>query len=87
MPEAARAGAVRAVFMYEHDEAQLLRNFAQREPESGQQHRRARVSWLYGQWLKQEAERRELVALPARPWDNVFERIVAALHAPPVDER
>jgi 2-phosphoglycerate kinase len=80
--DAARAGAVRAVFMYEPDEAQLLRNFAQREPESGLQHKRARVSWLYGQWLKQEAERRQLVALPARPWPNVLERIVAALGTP-----
>src|SRR5690349_9916603 len=47
-------GQVRAVFLYESDEQQLLTNFLQREPESGPQVVRARVSWLYGQWLKQE---------------------------------
>ncbi|MBC8076365.1 MAG: hypothetical protein H7Y32_09855 [Chloroflexales bacterium] len=72
-------GQVRAVFLYEADEQQLRMNFAQREPESGAQTTRARVSWLYGQWLKQEADRYGLPVLPARPWDTVFERIIAAL--------
>ena len=72
-------GQVRAVFLYEADEQQLLSNFLQREPESGPQTTRARVSWLYGQWLKQEAERYGLPALPARPWDTVFERVIAAI--------
>jgi len=73
------AGQVRAVFLYEEDEAQLLNNFLQREPARGPQHKRARVSWLYGQWLKKEAERYNIVALPARPWDNLFERVLAAV--------
>ena len=68
-----------AVFLYERDEAQLLSNFLQREPASGPQHKRARVSWLYSQWLQTEAERYGLVALPARPWDNLFERVLAAV--------
>jgi 2-phosphoglycerate kinase len=72
-------GRVRAIFLYEADEKQLLANFFQREPDSGLQNTRARVSWLYGQWLKQEAERYGLPALPARPWDTLFERIIAAL--------
>ncbi|HYN89497.1 MAG TPA: hypothetical protein VER55_13265 [Ardenticatenaceae bacterium] len=72
-------GQVRAVFLYEEDERQLLRNFLQREPESGPQATRARVSWLYGQWLKREAERHQIPALPARPWDTLFDRIVAAI--------
>ncbi len=37
-----RNNAVRGVFLYEGDEAQLLANFLQREPESGPQHKRAR---------------------------------------------
>lgn len=41
-------GRVRAVFLYEPDEHQLLANFLQREPESGPQTTRAQVSWLYG---------------------------------------
>lgn len=71
--------AVRSIFLYEGNEAQLLANFLQREPESGPQHKRARVSWLYGQWLKHQAEHYQLVVVPARPWDTVFDRIVAAL--------
>src|SRR3712207_5308329 len=48
-------GRVRAVFLHEPDERQLLANFLQREPESGPQVLRARVSALYGQWLQREA--------------------------------
>jgi 2-phosphoglycerate kinase len=72
-------GRVRAIFIIEDDEQQLASNFSRREPERGPQTKRARVSWLYGQWLKQEAERYGLPFVPARPWDTVFERIVAAL--------
>ena len=72
-------GQVRAVFLYEPDEAQLVSNFLQREPEHGPQVGRAHVSWLYGLWLKQEAEQYGLVALPARPWDSLFDRILATI--------
>jgi 2-phosphoglycerate kinase len=73
---------VRALFLYEESEEQLRQNFLLREPEQGLQDKRARVSWLYGQWLKQEAERTGGLALPARPWNNIFERILAALERP-----
>ena len=53
--------------------------FLQREPEHGPQIKRAHVSWLYGQWLKQEAERRGILTLPARPWDTLFERLLITL--------
>ncbi len=77
--EMANAGRVRAVFLYEADEAQLVENFLAREPEQGAQTKRARVSWLIGRWLQEETERYGLIALPARPWDTVFERILAAV--------
>ena len=70
---------VRAIFLYEESEEQLRQNFLQREPEHSIQEKRARVSWLYGQWLKQEAERVGALALPTRPWNDLFERILAAL--------
>ena len=73
------ANLVRAVFLYEESEEQLQHNFLQREPEEGIQEKRARVSWLYGQWLKEEAGRAGALALPARPWDDLFERILAAI--------
>jgi 2-phosphoglycerate kinase len=70
---------VRALFLYEESEEQLRQNFLRREPEQGMQEKRARVSWLYGQWLKGEAERVGALALPARPWDDLFERILTVL--------
>jgi 2-phosphoglycerate kinase len=75
----ANDGRVRAIFLDETDERQLLANFARREPDSGPPTTRARVSWLYGQWLKREAERHGLPVIPARPWETVFDRIIAAL--------
>jgi 2-phosphoglycerate kinase len=47
------AGRVRAAFVHEPDEAQLLANYLQREPEAGPQHLRAQVSWYQSEWLKQ----------------------------------
>jgi 2-phosphoglycerate kinase len=76
------AGRVRAVFLYEAEERQLLANFLQREPQHGPQATRARVSWLYGKWLTQEAERHGIPVLSARPWDTLFARIVAVLSSP-----
>jgi 2-phosphoglycerate kinase len=70
---------VRTFFLYEESEEQFRHNFLQREPEHGLQEKRAQVSWLYGQWLKREAERVGALTLPARPWDNLFERILMML--------
>ena len=73
---------MRALFLHEEDEQQLLANFSRREPDQGLQTKRARASWLYAQWLKAEAERYGLPVLPARPWDTVFERCLAAVTSP-----
>jgi 2-phosphoglycerate kinase len=75
----ANDGRVRAVFLDEPDEGQLLANFLKREPEASPQATRARVSWLYGRWLRTEADRFGLPVVPARPWDTVFERVVDAI--------
>jgi 2-phosphoglycerate kinase len=72
-------GRVRGVFLYEPDEEQLRRNFLQREPEAGVQEKRARVSWLFGEWLRRESARLGITALPARPWETLFERILTAI--------
>ena len=77
--DGAGEGQVRAVFLYEPDEAALIRNYLGREPEAGEQVKRARVSWLYGQWLKEECERLGLPALPARPWETLHERILSVI--------
>jgi 2-phosphoglycerate kinase len=72
-------GRVRSVFLYEPDERQLLANLTNREPDEGPQVKRARVSWLYGEWLKAEATRLRQPVVEARPWDTLFERILAVL--------
>jgi 2-phosphoglycerate kinase len=70
---------VRTLFLYEESEEQFRHNFLQREPEHGLQEKRAQVSWLYGQWLRREAERVGALTVPARPWSDLFERILIAL--------
>jgi 2-phosphoglycerate kinase len=73
------AGRVRALFLYEPDERQILDNLLQREPETGIQSKRARVSWLQGQWLHGEFERLGIPALSARPWGTLFTRVIEAM--------
>lgn len=72
-------GRVKAIFLTEPDEAQLLQNFLLREPHEGEQVKRAQVSWLYNQWLTEEAARLNVPTVSARPWDDVFERVLAAI--------
>jgi 2-phosphoglycerate kinase len=68
---------VRAVFVYEPDESRLVENLLDREPSAGSQVMRARVSWLFGQWLAAEAPRHGVAAIAARPWDTLPDRIEA----------
>jgi 2-phosphoglycerate kinase len=72
-------GRVRAVFLYEPDEEQIVRNFLARDPEEGEQRGRAHVSWLYGEWLKDQAAAHGFPALPMRPWEALVERITTHL--------
>ena len=75
----ANGGRVRGAFLHEPDEQQFVANYMAREPQSGPQVKRAQVSWLHGLWLKQEAERHGLPVVLSRPWDTVFERLIAAV--------
>ena len=68
---------VRAIIIEEDDEEQLLQNFLARE--SKLQPRRARVSWLYGRWLKRQAEASGAIVVPSRPRDTLFERVLQAI--------
>ena len=72
---------VRAVFLYELDEEQLVANFDGREPDAGAQRMRARVSRMFGEWLRDEGIRCGVPALPVRPWDTIADRIAAAAAA------
>ena len=70
-------GRVRAVFVVEEDERQLARNFLAREGED--QPRRARASWCYSEWLREECDRLGVPAISSRPWTTTLERALAAL--------
>ncbi len=73
------AGRVKAVIIDEPDEDQLVRNFLQREPDRGEQRQRAQVSCLYAAWLREEARKSQVPVVQARPWDNVFERVLEVI--------
>ncbi|MBX3083917.1 MAG: hypothetical protein KF716_19940 [Anaerolineae bacterium] len=75
----AKYAHVQIMFIYEPSEAQILSNYACREPESPPQTYRARVSWLYGELIKQQAEQYGLSVVPSRPWDTLFDRLLALL--------
>lgn len=71
---------VRAVFLVEPDEAVILRTMLDRgrgidrltEPE---QRTQVHASWLYGQWLRTQAERHGLPVVEARPWATLADRV------------
>jgi 2-phosphoglycerate kinase len=70
-------GRVHAAIIYEPDEQQIARNYALREGEP--QPGRARISWRYSEWLRQEAARLGIPTISARPWETVLERTLVAL--------
>jgi len=75
---------VRSVFLYEPEEAILLQNmrdrgrgFSNLSPK--EQHRLAHASWLFGQWVYQETQTYNLPVFAVRPWDSLFDRVLATL--------
>ena len=75
---------LRSVFLYEPDEQVLFANmrkrgrgFASFSP--SEQQTQVRMSWLYGQWLRQEALKYGLPVVESRPWDTVIERMLDAI--------
>ncbi|GAA2377061.1 hypothetical protein GCM10010404_36410 [Nonomuraea africana] len=76
---AAELDGVRAAVLYEGDEEQIVENYRLREPAAGAQRERARVSRLFGDWLAGQAERAGVAVVPARPWDDVLDRLLRAL--------
>jgi 2-phosphoglycerate kinase len=79
-----RGDSVRAVFLVEPDEDALMDNARARGrgfPNLPLEEQRTiiRASWLYGQWLHQEAQTHGLPVAPVRPWDTVTDRILAML--------
>ena len=78
--EQANDGRVAAVFLDEPDEDQVVRNFLSREPATGSQITRARVSVLRAAWIRQACTELGIPSVPARPWETLFERVIGALN-------
>lgn len=76
---ATNGGRVRAAFLFEADEAQIATNYSRREPGGGNAALRSRVSFLYGNWLRTEAQHYGVPAVEARPWESLFDRVVASI--------
>ena len=70
---------VKALFVYEEDEAQISANLARRE--GGDQAFVAHTSWLKVRWLRHECARLGVPDVAARPWNSLLERAVAAVSA------
>jgi hypothetical protein len=79
IPNASLLSGVRALFVDEPDEEMIFANmlargrgFERMPPED--QRANAHAAWLYGRWLRDEAEKRRTLVLPARPLEALFER-------------
>jgi len=70
---------VRALFVVEPDADQIVANYASREPDAGEQRKRAEVSVAWSRWLAEDAIRHGVPVISARPWDDVLDRAAAAL--------
>jgi 2-phosphoglycerate kinase len=70
---------VRGIFVLEDDPAQIMANYAAREPDAGEQKARAEVSVAWSRWLAEEALRHDVPAIASRPWADLIARAHAAL--------
>lgn len=77
----ADSGWLRAIFLYEPEERVIHENMRTRGRTLADP-AHARKNWLYGQWLRQEAERYGLPTLPARPWQTLEDRILTTAQVP-----
>jgi len=73
------SGRVKGIFVIESDEEQLKHNYLLREPEEGEQLKRAQTSRLYNEWLAKQAAEVGVPTVTARPWEDVLERVVKVL--------
>jgi 2-phosphoglycerate kinase len=70
------------VFIVEQNEKQLLHNLQSRgrgfnDWDEMEQEGFAHASWLYGQWLAQEANKLELPVINAQPRQTILERLLS----------
>ena len=74
---------VRSVFLVEPDEEIVMHNMRNHgrgfaDAPLKAQETLARASWLYGQWLRRQADHYDLPIVESRPWDTLAERVLPA---------
>lgn len=77
----AASDEVRAVFLDEPEERDIMASMLVRSKRSEPDARQlivARVGLLYGNWLREGAQRHGLAVVPARPRETLVERIIEA---------
>lgn len=82
LPELAAEEGVRA-FVLTDDAQRITENYRSREPDQGDQSRRAKVSTLISDRLARRAGGIGIPVIPARPWPDTLDRIDQALRAAP----
>lgn len=75
---------VRSVFLVEPEEEALAQSMHMRghslSGHTGEEQQTIiRANWLYGQWLKLQAEYYGLPIVEPRPWENLVERVLQAI--------
>jgi 2-phosphoglycerate kinase len=73
-----------SIFIVEQSEEQLLKNLQSRGRgfnDGGELEQKgfAHASWLYGQWLAQEAKKLGLLVINAQPHQTIFERLLSSI--------
>ena len=73
-----------SIFIVEQNEKQLLNNLRSRgrgfnDGGTLEQEGFAHASWLYGQWLAQEAKKLGLLTIDAQPQQTIFQRLLSSI--------
>jgi 2-phosphoglycerate kinase len=61
---------VKALFVVEDDEDRIVANYLAREPDGGEQRKRAQVSLVWDRWLRRATTN----TIEARPWADLLDR-------------
>lgn len=82
--DAGLMAGVRTIFVDEPDEEMIFANMRSRgrgfeRMPPDEQHVNAHAAWLYGEWLRDEAEKYHALMIPARPLETLFERALILL--------
>lgn len=66
---------VKAIFVHESDNRQIVQNYREREGGNLQQYR-ADISSAYGAWIKERCEVLGIKVMEARPWETGLDRAI-----------